>query len=1466
MRRVLLLMLLAVFATVSLAVPNVFSYQGKLTTPDGVGINDTLDITINIYDGSDILTATLLSTDDLTDVPVVLGLFDIQYEVDLDQPDLMGDLYMELVVDGSAFDPLIQLATVPFALSALYTDSAYYAVVAESLGTFTAADLMPNDLEGAYNEGGPGAGRQINALDGPVDIRTAYSGLADGRALEIRTRDSLETALYVYNALAGPAIFCSGDFRINGDIWSNDDVSIQLDKNVSATDEMFYVQNDTGVIVFSVDEHGDAMIFGELDPKAVIFQPQTIVPAGAEGKVYYDDTEGNLKWHDGTDWQDFGSGGVGTHSLQDAYDDGNAIVTTGGNAVSITAGTGTALYVTSPDANGIWNDANYWSPDGNVALGTGFYHTDNGLFQSNTDFIAKLDANDDEDANFIVRNSVDTDLFWVDEDGDVYVTGFLNVSNITNPDGDSIWIDEKLWVEELVTDTIESRGEVVFLKDAFGIRDSLWFDGEWRKTWPTGGTGGDFIEDQYTAPQDAQFWIENEGAFGVDMAATEIDIWTDDFEDGDISDWDTTTYTGQAWTVNNPGSRIPPGGSDITGSFLIADSDNFGGEMLCYAYSPIINLSGLTGSGTYLEFDHYWLVYSFGVAEAGTLFAYNGTTWDILDTWEEADGNLIEKLTYDISAYTNADFQLQFVYYGDWDFYWMIDNIRIYEVEYSTPAPKIVADGPNGNIELLTATGDVIFNGTGLTTTGGAGIVGYDNATSGLGAGDVQAAIDELAATPVVTKLDTLWADDLGDVSDTIYAMDNFYINGELIVDSIQAVGTTIFLDDDIEVDGCATFGGGVVPSITLLDEDFSDATFPPTGWTSNIISGTYDWERTTLYFSSSPSSARMYAPAYADNQAELITPSFDISGLSAVLTFDHCQETWVSDQDSLHVYYRVSGADPWILLDRWDYSIPRSAWQSESIPLPSPSADYSVRFLAFCRYGYGVYIDDVVVSAATGAAPPAVEICAGDITADGDIEGGTFTLDGVTITEWPTPPIEDLDTLWMSSGLTTDTMVAMAQFKVYGELIADSIQAAGSMIEMDDSLNLNYAVSMSRDSTFRTDWEPLYVVTVGQNNADFMSLDEAINAVTINGWPHTLIDVAPGIYPAGMLIIPRGVHLRGSGAGVTEILGQVQVNGVMSRVKVTNDSPAILQGDVSHCSFDCPIIAGDALGNTSISDCAFSGSALIQLQEYGRMENSIVRLGVNGEGSWTIKNCEFSGRVSVQKMAAPITEYHITGCDFKNSLTLTGDLVFVFLDASYFHFGDGAAVQVEENAFLEAKANHFIDCITGIYVASNGSAVILSNDFTANIQYGVNAAGAFRVDVIGNSFVSRSFTQTAISLNMIVEHAVIKDNVIEGCLADAVSLNACPPNTSIDNNFIKNSIGNGILLQGVVAQVLRNTLLNNGDGGSTFDLNDMTPMGTVASYNVLDTYFPIGGVYPGAYNTNTLGIIWAGIQSGQLP
>ena len=173
MRKLLVIILVASMATVSFSLSDTLVYQGKLTSTDGVGVNDTLDMVFRLYDAS--TGGTMLCVDTVEDVPVVKGLFDVKYEVELDLTEAAGPIYMELEVDANTMTPRVLVSLVPKAMHAIYADSTMFAVHADSLGGYSATQLMPNDLEGAYNQGGPGAGAQIDAISGPVDIRTAYS-------------------------------------------------------------------------------------------------------------------------------------------------------------------------------------------------------------------------------------------------------------------------------------------------------------------------------------------------------------------------------------------------------------------------------------------------------------------------------------------------------------------------------------------------------------------------------------------------------------------------------------------------------------------------------------------------------------------------------------------------------------------------------------------------------------------------------------------------------------------------------------------------------------------------------------------------------------------------------------------------------------------------------------------------------------------------------------------------------------------------------------------------------------------------------------------------------------------------------------------------------------------------------------------------------------------------------------------
>lgn len=1304
MKRSFLWLLLLFSVSALLAAPSVFNYQGKLTDAAGAGINDLLDMTIKIYDSP--TGGTLLDQYDTTNVAVVKGLFDIQYEVDLGLDDLSGELYLELELEGGyTMIPRVRIAAVPFALAAMYVDSANHAVNADSVGGYSALQLLPNTLQGAYDEGGAGAGRRIDAVSGPVDIRTAYIGPADGRAMEIRTNDNIETALYVYNAGTGPAIFCSGDLRLNGTIWSNSDVKIQLDKNADPTNSEFFVVNDTGATVFSVNEHGDAVIIGELDPKSVTFMPQAVIPTGIKGKVYFDDAEGKLKWHDGTAWQDFG----------------------------------------------------------------------------------------------------------------------------------------------------------------------------------TGGGTGDYIENQIATTQDADFWVEREGAFGVVTVGTETDVLTEGFEGGVIppTGWTQNYVSGtNDWELGPTGTTASSVHSGAACAVFRGNYTNYVTELI----SPSIDLSGFPAGSVTFEFWHMQPDWS---GDQDTLAVYyssdGGANWNYLESWG-GSVTTYQHRTYVLPDLSN-NYMVKFYAFENWGYGVHLDDIRIYNTEYSEPSPRIIAQGSTGNIALLDPAGDVVFDGVGLKSPGGAGVVGYDNATSGLAASDVQAAIDELAAIDPITSLDVLWAGDFADYSDTILAMDNLYINGELIADSIQAFGDTIYLDDHISVDGCGVFGGGVAPSTILYSESF-DGGSTPSGWAETGATGSaaITYLTTSVHPTGiTPSDGSHMAvfnswTASTGNQIQLEqTAGFSTVGYSGIIVYlDIYHDMGFTNLDSVVLQYSTDGTT-WNPVKRWLRYDGTFGWASEWVALPSGADNQPNLYLALLfvsAYGNDIHVDNLVVRAPTGAAPPAVEICSGGISADGDIEGGTFTLNGVTITDWPSGGgTSDLDTLWTPHGSTFDTMVAMAQFKVFGELIADSIQAVGNIIEMDDSVNIVGGVSLGGDSTYRDDWEPEYVITVGKDNADFETIQDAVAAVLFNGWRSVLIDVAPGIYPVpSALTIPDEVHLRGSGANATTIIADINIRGKVSYINFMT-SPVVLANGAQaiHCTFEDNTITID---DSRADNCVFkTRETMLNIRSNSALSGCEIQRNVDIEGVCVISDALMFGTTTVH---GPSTQVDFNGCVVSGGNIIVNADASIFVEACLFLAGEvdiAPAITIMLGS-AEIKANHFIDRNMNAINIMGGSANILSNDFircgkNMDSQGAIFALGSFReFNIIGNHIDGQGLSMSPgiQAMGSASSEGLIKDNVIERHITGVrlSGMNQIGNAMPVNSNIIRKNQNDGLVIEAGNYLLTHNVLTNNNLAGALF--NDLMIQTTtvVASHNVVDSYTSVVSPVPGAFNTQSSGMIWG--LNGQLP
>lgn len=117
-------------------------------------------------------------------------------------------------------------------------------------------------------------------------------------------------------------------------------------------------------------------------------------------------------------------------------------------------------------------------------------------------------------------------------------------------------------------------------------------------------------------------------------------------------------------------------------------------------------------------------------------------------------------------------------------------------------------------------------------------------------------------------------------------------------------------------------------------------------------------------------------------------TPRLDLTGLRrAVVSFDLINRKRSGRQDELRVYYRTSYEDEWILLESYTNSVP--FWTRQEIVLPD-EAESDTAYIGFegiLYGGYGIHIDDVVIS------DPTTELTLGDVALEEAIVGVPYEV-----------------------------------------------------------------------------------------------------------------------------------------------------------------------------------------------------------------------------------------------------------------------------------------------------------------------------------------------------------------------------------------------------------------------------------------------------------------------------------------
>ena len=150
----------------------------------------------------------------------------------------------------------------------------------------------------------------------------------------------------------------------------------------------------------------------------------------------------------------------------------------------------------------------------------------------------------------------------------------------------------------------------------------------------------------------------------------------------------------------------------------------------------------------------------------------------------------------------------------------------------------------------------------------------------------------------------------------------------------------------------------------TLIEEGFESGSMPD-GWTQE---GNGTWTVGTGDNSTSTGAATgsynaKITHSSTGNVTYLITPAMDLSNAtSATVSCNFVNRSWAGDIDKFGIYYRVDGG-AWNEL--FYTSSAHSSWAtSGDIELTGFDANYQIGFKMTDSYGYGVGLDDVVVTA----------------------------------------------------------------------------------------------------------------------------------------------------------------------------------------------------------------------------------------------------------------------------------------------------------------------------------------------------------------------------------------------------------------------------------------------------------------------------------------------------------------------
>ncbi|MBS1513817.1 MAG: T9SS type A sorting domain-containing protein [Bacteroidetes bacterium] len=170
------------------------------------------------------------------------------------------------------------------------------------------------------------------------------------------------------------------------------------------------------------------------------------------------------------------------------------------------------------------------------------------------------------------------------------------------------------------------------------------------------------------------------------------------------------------------------------------------------------------------------------------------------------------------------------------------------------------------------------------------------------------------------------------------------------------------------------------------LEEDFSSATFPPSGWTRGSSldnSGNPVWTKSNFSgYGTGNGSAFCYFLNWSSGKDSIVSPSFTAAN-NDTLYFDHTYRTSINEVDSLNIYTSSNNGASWTLLVRLqggtvvgtgmvtlppafaNYNNPfASDWKSKKYPVPNGTN--KVKFETVTAHGNNLFLDNIKVGKVT--------------------------------------------------------------------------------------------------------------------------------------------------------------------------------------------------------------------------------------------------------------------------------------------------------------------------------------------------------------------------------------------------------------------------------------------------------------------------------------------------------------------